>query len=155
MTLRSATRAFKFTRRQLFKQQSADRLRSMSQPAALIFSVVIAMLAVFQLALALGAPWGRLAWGGGHARLPPALRLGSLVSIAIYTVFAIIVLERAGLVGVLPAPEIADIGAWAITAYLALGIVLNAISRSKPERLVMTPVAVVLCGAAGLVALGL
>jgi hypothetical protein len=31
---------------------------------------------------------------------------------------------------------------------------MNAISRSLPERLIMTPVAVVLCGSATLVAIG-
>jgi hypothetical protein len=152
-TLRSAIHAFKFTPRQLFNRQAPPRLQPMSQSAALIFSAVIAMLGVFQLALAAGAPWGRLAWGGGHDRLPPALRIGSLLSVAIYAIFATIVLERAGVIRILPSPEIAHIGTWVIAGYLALGVVMNAISRSKPERLVMTPVALVLCVAAGLVAL--
>jgi hypothetical protein len=117
-----------------------------SQPAAFVFSVTIGLLGVFQLALAAGAPWGRLAWGGGHERLPTGYRIGSLVSIAVYAVFAIILLERAGLLAVLPSPVIAGYG--------ALGIVMNAISRSLPERLIMTPVAVVLCVSATLVALG-
>lgn len=126
----------------------------LSQPAALVFSVTIGLLGVFQLALAAGAPWGRLAWGGGHERLPTGYRIGSLVSILVYAVFAAIVLERAGLLAVLPSPEIARVGAWIIAGYMALGIVMNAISRSLPERLVMTPVAVVLSGSATLVALG-
>ena len=126
----------------------------LSQPAALTFCAVIALLGAFQLALAAGAPWGRLAWGGGHARLPAALRIGSLVSILIYAVFAIIVLERAGLIAVLPSPDIARMGIGVIAGYLALGIVMNAISRSPPERFVMTPVAIALCGASGIVALG-
>jgi hypothetical protein len=29
---------------------------------------------------------------------------------------------------------------WVLTAYFALGIGMNAISRSRPERMVMTPV---------------
>jgi hypothetical protein len=33
---------------------------------------------------------------------------------------------------------------WVLTAYLGLGILVNAASRSRPERLVMTPVALVL-----------
>ena len=32
----------------------------------------------------------------------------------------------------------------ALTAYFALGVIINGISRSKPERLVMTPTALVL-----------
>jgi hypothetical protein len=126
----------------------------LSQHAALVFSVTIGLLGVFQLALAAGAPWGRLAWGGGHERLPAAYRVGSLVSILIYAVFATIVLERAGLIAVLPSAEIARVGAWIIAGYMALGIVTNAISRSLPERFVMTPVAILLCSSAALVALG-
>lgn len=154
-TLRSVMLPFKFTLRQLCKRYCARNLRTMlSQPAALVFSVTISLLSVFQLALAAGAPWGRLAWGGGRERLPAALRIGSLVSILIYAVFATIVLERAGLIAVLPSPEIARVGAWIIASYMALGIVMNAISRSRPERFVMTPVAILLFGSAALVALG-
>jgi hypothetical protein len=126
----------------------------LSQPAALVFSVTSGLLGLFQLALAAGAPWGRLAWGGGHERLPAALRIGSLVSTVVYAVFATIVLDRAGLIAVLPSLEVASTGAWIIAAYLTLGIVMNAISRSLPERLVMTPVATLLAGSAALVALG-
>jgi len=126
----------------------------LSQPAALGFSVTIGLLGLFQLALAAGAPWGRLAWGGGHERLPAALRIGSLVSTVVFAVFATIVLDRAGLIAVLPSLEVASTGAWIIAAYLTLGIVMNAISRSLPERLVMTPVATLLAGSAALVALG-
>ncbi len=154
-TLRPVMRPFKFTLRQLCKRHCARNLRTMlSQPAALVFCVTIGLLGVFQLALAAGAPWGRLAWGGGHERLPAAYRFGSLVSILIYAVFATIVLERAGLIAVLPSPEIARVGAWMIAGYMALGIVMNAISRSLPERFVMTPVAILLCSSAALVALG-
>ena len=37
-----------------------------------------------------------------------------------------------------------DVGLWVMTGYLFLGVLMNAISRSKPERNVMTPVALVL-----------
>lgn len=33
---------------------------------------------------------------------------------------------------------------WVLAAYFTLGIVMNGISRSKPERLIMTPTAVIL-----------
>lgn len=125
----------------------------LTQPAALLFSAVIGLLGAFQLALAAGAPWGRLAWGGAHDCLPGALRIGSVVSILIYALFAIMVLERASLIAVLPSAEIARIGVWAIAGYMGLGVVMNAVSRSIPERLIMTPVAVVLCITAAIVAL--
>lgn len=112
--------------------------------AAIAFCLLLGCLAVFQLALIAGAPLGRYAWGGGHERLPAGFRIGSAVSIAIYALFAAIVLQRAGIAPLLPDPAIASVGIWVIVGYLALGVVMNAISRSKPERMVMTPLALVL-----------
>src|SRR5688572_13829069 len=106
---------------------------------AVLAVVVLAGLAVFQAALAAGAPIGRFAWGGQHRVLPTKLRIGSAVSIVLYALFALIILaaaERAsdgtGAVGT-------DVGIWALTAFFVLGVGMNAISRSRPERLVMTP----------------
>jgi hypothetical protein len=125
-----------------------------AQTAAILFCAVLSALAIFQAALAAGAPLGRFAWGGQHVRLPPALRIGSLVAIAIYAVFTILALERAGLVALLPQPDIARIGIWLVAGYSALGVVVNAITRSKPERYTMTPVALLLAGLSVRIALG-
>lgn len=35
---------------------------------------------------------------------------------------------------------------WVLAEYFALGVLMNGISRSKPERLVMTPTALALAG---------
>ncbi len=121
--------------------------------AAIAFCTLLAGLAVFQLALALGAPLGRFAWGGGHERLPRNLRIGSLIAIAIYALLATIMLDRAGLARIFPDPAIASIGAWIAVAYLALGIPMNAISRSKPERFTMTPIVTLLLTLALFIAL--
>jgi hypothetical protein len=116
-------------------------------PAVITVAVVgvalLAALAVFQVALVCGAPLGRFAWGGQHVVLPPRLRVGSAVAVVLYLLFALLLLQGAGAVSVLP-EGVADVGLWVLTGYLALGVVLNAISRSRPERLVMTPVALAL-----------
>jgi hypothetical protein len=117
----------------------------MSIAAAWFACAILAALAVFQAALVAGAPIGRFAWGGQHRVLPRNLRIGSVVAIALYAGFAVIILQRAGVMAPLP-PAIANVGIWVVTAYLALGIPLNAISRSPPERLTMTPVVLVLFG---------
>lgn len=121
--------------------------------AAIIFCVLLAALSIFQLALALGAPLGRFAWGGAHERLPTGFRIGSVIAILTYAVFAVLALDRAGLTRLLPDPAIANIGIWVIVAYLGLGIVMNAISRSKPERYTMTPLVLVLFSLALVIAL--
>ncbi|WP_417509499.1 hypothetical protein [Microbacterium sp.] len=121
---------------------------------ALILTVILAALAVFQIALAAGAPWGRFAWGGQHRVLPRKLRVGSVISIIIYALIAFLAWERVGATSVLP-PVLVQVAMWVVFAYFALGILMNAISRSKPERYTMTPVVTVLAVLSLLIAMGL
>ncbi|HEU4755341.1 MAG TPA: hypothetical protein VFS72_01665 [Agromyces sp.] len=121
--------------------------------AAIALTVILAALSVFQLALAFGAPLGHFAWGGQHRVLPTRLRIGSLVSIVIYAVIAVLALDRAGVIDVVSDP-VSTVGMWVVFAYFVLGIPLNAISRSKLERYTMTPVVAVLAVLSLLVALG-
>ena len=111
--------------------------------AAWLACAILAALAVFQAALVAGAPLGHFAWGGQNRVLPRNLRIGSVIAIVLYAGFAAIILQRAGIVAWLPAP-VADIGIWVVLGYLVLGIPLNAISRSLPERYTMTPVVALL-----------
>jgi hypothetical protein len=110
---------------------------------ALLAVVVLSALTVFQATLIAGQPLGRFAWGGQHDVLPTGLRVGSAVSIALYGGFAVLILCSAGALTLLPAGFV-DVAMWVLTSYFALGIALNAISRSRPERYVMTPVVLVL-----------
>ena len=114
--------------------------------AAVVALVLLAALAVFQGLLVAGFPLGRFAWGGRSEVLPVGLRIGSVVSIALYAVFAVLILQAAGCLTLLPAGFVA-VAIWVLAGYFVLGIVLNAISRSRPERLVMTPVTVLLAAA--------
>ncbi|MCW4386349.1 hypothetical protein OH146_11250 [Salinibacterium sp. SYSU T00001] len=124
----------------------------MAGVAAVLILVILAALAVFQLALIAGAPLGRFAWGGQYRVLPTKLRVGSVVSIVLYVLFAGVVLDKVGVIDVF-ADAVADVAMWVLFAYFTLGILMNAISRSKPERYVMTPVCVVLAAASLVIAL--
>ena len=124
----------------------------MTTVAAIIACLILAALAVFQALLIAGRPLGRFAWGGQHEVLPRKLRIGSAISILLYAVFAIIILERAGIADML-SDAVAQVGIWVLTAYFALGILMNGISRSKPERNLMTPVCIVLAGLCLIIAL--
>jgi hypothetical protein len=117
----------------------------MTALAAVAACAMLGGLAVFQLLLISGARLGRYAWGGQHEVLPRRLRIGSAVSIALYAVFALVILQRAGLVSLIPGPA-ARAGIWVLAAYFGLGIVLNAISRSKRERYAMVPTTAALGG---------
>ena len=119
---------------------------------AVLGCVLLGALAVFQTLLVAGQPLGRFAWGGQHDVLPTGLRVGSAVSIALYAAVAVLMLSAAGALDLLP-DGFVDVAIWVLTAYFALGIVLNAVSRSRPERLVMTPVVLVLAVVSVLLAL--
>ena len=123
----------------------------MSSTAAVIATVILAGLAVFQAALVAGKPIGHFAWGGQHRVLPTGFRIGSAVSIVIYAAIAVLLLDRADLISVF-SDGFVSVAAWVIAAYFVIGIAMNAISRSKPERFVMTPLTVVLAGLAVIVA---
>jgi hypothetical protein len=112
-------------------------------PAAVVGCALLAGLAVFQAFLAAGRPWGRFAWGGQHDVLPRGLRIGSAISIVLYAAFAVVMLAAAGIVDVLP-EGVAHFAIRVLTGYFLIGIVMNAVSRSRSERLVMTPVVLVL-----------
>ena len=118
---------------------------------ALLFCALLAALTAFQLVLILGAPLGRFAWGGQHEVLPRGLRVGSAVSIVIYVGFALLALAKVQLV---PSAAVVDTAMWVVAGYLLLGVALNAISRSKPERWTMTPLALLLAGCAFMLARG-
>lgn len=125
----------------------------MAGAAAIVFSTLMAGLAVFQLLLVAGLPLGHFAWGGQHRILPRGLRIGSTVAIFLYVLFSAALLMRAGVVPVWPAGDWVGPATWGVAAYMGLGVVVNAISRSRPERLTMTPLVTVLLALAVLVAL--
>jgi len=112
--------------------------------AAGVFGALTAVVMLFQLALALGAPWGGIAMGGAFpGAYPPAMRVAALAQMAVIGGFALIVLVRAGLA--LPrwqAP--ARWAVWVVVVLMGVGVVLNLITPSGMERLIWAPVVTLL-----------
>jgi hypothetical protein len=121
--------------------------------AAVAAAGLIGLVIVFQVALVIGAPWGGAAWGGGHpGRLPTRLRVASAGAIVVLVCLAWIALAAAGTVSASPIPRPwLGSAAWVGTAYFALGTIVNAVSRSKVERL-WAPVSLITAVCYGLVA---
>ncbi|MFO1480819.1 MAG: hypothetical protein U1F40_11525 [Turneriella sp.] len=113
--------------------------------AALLSAAIHTAIAIFQVLLVTGKPWGEYAWGGQHRGvLPRPLRFGSAVSAVVLLGFALINLQSAGIT-MITMPGIVVLRLqWAISVYAGLGTVMNAISRSRRERLLWTPVCAVL-----------
>lgn len=122
--------------------------------AAVIAAVSLATIAVFQLALALGAPLGRAAWSGQHPGvLPVRLRLASAVAALVYPLIIALVLSSAGLVGSGPGPG-GPVVMWVLVGFFALGTLANAVSRSKPER-IWAPVSLTISACCAVIATGI
>lgn len=67
-----------------------------ARSAAGVAAVGFVAVALFQTALALGAPWGRTAWGGAHERLPKGLRVASSFAVVFWLAAALVVLAHGG-----------------------------------------------------------
>lgn len=114
------------------------------QVTEIVLLVMLAVLVFFQIALALGAPLGEAAWGGKHKNvLPKNLRIASLFSAVSLLFMLLVVLSAAGSLNVYP-EEFTTVVLWVMTVYFALSTIMNAVSRSKIER-VWAPYSAVLC----------
>ena len=112
--------------------------------AAILAAVGLLVIAAFQLALALGAPLGRAAWGGRHDRLPARLRRSSAVAVVIWLLATSVILARAGYL-TLPGPrELDNGGTWVVVVLLGVGALVNFASSSRWERFGWGPLAAIL-----------
>lgn len=115
-----------------------------ARSAAVMAAVGFVLVASFQVALVLGAPWGKAAWGGAHERLPNGLRIASSFAAVLWLGAALVVLARAGY-DWSPIPfSVARWGTWILVGMLLLGTLMNLASRSRVERLIQTPIATIL-----------
>ena len=110
--------------------------------SAIVFTVLTAIVILFQLGLAIGMPWGSASMGGKFpGKYPPKMRIVAIVNIVILSVLAVIVLLRAGLAF----PKLLSVsatGIWFVVAFSGIGTVMNTITPSKIER-IWAPVAAI------------
>ena len=99
------------------------------------------LVAMFQLALALGAPMGEYAFGGRNSgKLPTLFRALSAGS---FLVLIAIAGHYLSVMGVLPSLLDAHGRAyslWALTGFYALTLIGNLASKSKAERKMFVPI---------------
>ena len=104
--------------------------------AAGVAVTLLAVIIVFQMALALGAPLGKAAWGGRHEGvLPRRLRIASgVAALVIYPLIVVAVLGSAGLVDEDFLPGNRRQLMWVFVGLFTLGGIANFVSRSPIER---------------------
>jgi hypothetical protein len=114
--------------------------------AARAAAVVMVSIAAFQVALAVGAPWGVYTQGGEtEGALDTSGRVVAAVSCAILLAMAAAILARVREGPLKNAPgRLVTALSWFTTIYSALAVVLNLATQSPSERAVFAPTAVVL-----------
>jgi hypothetical protein len=121
--------------------------------AAYVFAFAIVVSVLFQIALALGAPWGNLAMGGRFpGKFPPAMRVAALVQAVVLALLAVVVTIKArlALAGFYTFSETAT---WAVFAISVLSLIMNLATPSRRERILWAPIALVLALSSLVVAL--
>lgn len=121
--------------------------------AGIIAVTLLAVLAAFQLALALGAPLGAAAWGGQHAGvLPSRLRVASgVAAVLVYPAVIVITVASSGLIATDGIPLAGGTTMWVLSGLFAVSTVANAASRSRVER-IWAPVSLVLAACCAIIA---
>lgn len=118
------------------------------ETVAVACAVLFGCLALFQVALALGAPAGTVVFGGRVAeadgRLPSKWRAVSALAAVILIGFAWVVLARAGVVATSIDQRYLSVATWAIVAYMAINSAANFASKNAIERYLMGGVSLVL-----------
>lgn len=115
-----------------------------ARAASVVFAVLTGFVVAFQLALAVGAPWGSYAMGGAYPGVfPPPMRVAAVVQAALLVSIALVVTARAGL----PPKRWVRASSrliWLVVAFTTLSLVLNLITPSSGERAIWAPVVAVL-----------
>lgn len=115
--------------------------------SSIIVAIMFVSLAIFQVLLTLGYPFGEFTLGGYYKILPKKLRIVSAVSALILLFMGLVFLKHSNVLNgldILPT----NILVWIIIISLGLMTLANLISQSKKERHTMTPlsgVAFILC----------
>jgi len=122
--------------------------------AAIGYAVISAGVVAFQIALALGAPWGSAAMGGAFpGQYPPAMRVAAIFQAALMALTAGVVLSRAGVA--LPRwSRMSRRLVWLVVAFAGVGLVLNLLTPSASERILWAPVTFLLLACSLMVAAG-
>lgn len=123
--------------------------------AAFALVLIQICVAIFQLALVLGAPLGEYTMGGQQkGRLSMKLRIVAGLSMLLNLAIAGHYLAQTGTLQTLLPAQANQIANWGLVAFNGLGLFLNSISRSKKERQMWVPVLILAFICAVVVALG-
>lgn len=110
---------------------------------AWIGSIVFLFATVLYILLALGLPYGEFAMGGKYKVMPKNMRIVCGISVAIQIMAILSLLQTGNVISTGLPQGVARALCYFFAVFVTLNTLANAISRSKKERYVMTPVSII------------
>jgi len=110
-----------------------------------IVSIFLAFgMAILQLSLTFGAPFGEYALGGSNRILPPKMRFTSCAFALVFVIVGLSLLQITQAINSIFPNQYVKILLIAYTLFLGYAIIGNGIiTRSKKEKYVMTPLSII------------
>ncbi|MFC0390810.1 hypothetical protein [Paenibacillus mendelii] len=108
---------------------------------AWIGSVIFLALAILSILLAMGLPYGEFAMGGKYKVMPKQMRVACAISVLIQLVAIMFILQAGNVISIDALETSAKGVCYFFAFYLIVNTFMNALSKSKKEKLVMTPLA--------------
>lgn len=105
--------------------------------AAIIFTGLI----IVNILLIAGLPLGELTMGGQYKILPKRMRIMAVMSVVIQIFAIIIVLQGGGYIELWFSHNVTKVICYVFFGYLILNSIMNFLSKSKKEKYIMTPLA--------------
>ncbi len=112
--------------------------------SAIIAAVLLAAIVILYLLLVFGLPYGELAMGGRYRVVPKDKRYIFIFSVILQIAAILVILQIGGVVPLMLPRAVTRIVCFCFAAYFTFNIVLNAVSKSKKERAVLTPTSAVI-----------
>ncbi|MCR5327952.1 MAG: hypothetical protein K6E12_03725 [Saccharofermentans sp.] len=115
----------------------------LSTVSSITGAVLLLAVAVMEVLLIIGLPLGEFTMGGRHKVLPPMYRVFAASSIVLQLFGAFIILQGGGIMVMWFAGNVTKIICFVFAGFFAVNTIMNLISPSKKEKIVMTPLAAV------------
>lgn len=110
---------------------------------AIIGAVALSVGIVLSFLILCGLPFGELTMGGKYKVFPRKLRIALIMQILLQAFFMAIVLQAGGQIPLWLSGNTTKIICIAMAIYLSINTVMNSISKSRKEKLAMTPLSAI------------
>ena len=112
-----------------------------------MFSIIgmglFVIISIITILVACGLPLGEFTMGGQHRILPKKYRIFAISSFIIQLFAIIIILQAGGFISLWFSIKITKYICIFFAVYLSLNVIMNILSKSKKEKIIMTPLSLI------------